>query len=102
MAAALGHVDAPVLKLPTSAFLRDGSSSAVWVLDSASMTVRMQPVVVAGADGNEVMVASGVAPGVTIVTAGVHALTPGQKVKLYEGDASAALAPQAAASVASR
>jgi hypothetical protein len=36
------------------------------------------------------------------VTAGVHVLTPGQKVKLYEGDAAVAVAPQPAASVASR
>ncbi len=91
-----------VIKLPLTAVMRQQGQTAVWVLDRASMTVQMQPVVVAGADGNEVMVASGVVPGATVVTAGVHALTPGQKVKFYDGDASTALAPQAAASVASR
>ena len=30
-----------------------------------------------------VVVAAGLAPGQTIVTAGVHLLTPGQKVKRY-------------------
>ncbi|MFO1297640.1 MAG: hypothetical protein U1F25_15015 [Rubrivivax sp.] len=47
------------------------------------MTVKVQPVSVAGADGNDVIVASGLQPGQRVVTAGVHVLTPGQKVKLY-------------------
>jgi multidrug efflux pump subunit AcrA (membrane-fusion protein) len=54
------------------------------VLDPASMTVKVQPIVVAGADGNSVMVASGLQSGQRVVTAGVHTLTPGQKVKLYD------------------
>jgi RND family efflux transporter MFP subunit len=83
-AAALGHVGAAVLKLPTSAFLRDGSNSAVWVLDSASMTVKLTPVQIATADGNDVVVSSGLQPGMQVVTAGVHVLQPGQKVSLYQ------------------
>jgi hypothetical protein len=47
------------------------------------MTVKQQPVRVAGAEGNEVVVAAGVAPGETVVIAGVHVLSPGQKVRLY-------------------
>jgi multidrug efflux pump subunit AcrA (membrane-fusion protein) len=46
--------------------------------------VQVQPIVVAGADGNSVMVAGGLQPGQRVVTAGVHTLTPGQKVKLFE------------------
>jgi multidrug efflux pump subunit AcrA (membrane-fusion protein) len=74
----------PVIKLPTSALRQEGKGSAVWVLDTASMTVKSQPVVVATADGNEAVVASGLAPGMQIVTAGVHVLAPGQKVTLYQ------------------
>ena len=37
----------------------------------------------AGADGNEAVIASGLAPGQIVVTAGVHVLSPGQKVKFY-------------------
>ena len=82
--------------------MRQQGQTAVWVLDRSAMTVKVQPVVVAGADGNEVVVASGLAAGATVVTAGVHTLTPGQKVKLYDEAPTAPAAAQPAASVASR
>ncbi len=82
--AALGHGDVQVIKLPTSAFRQDGKSSAVWVLDTASMTVKSQLVVIATADGNDVVVASGLQPGMQVVVAGVHVLSPGQKVSIYK------------------
>ena len=47
------------------------------------MTVRAQPVQVAGADGNEAVIAAGLQAGQVVVTAGVHVLNPGQKVKFY-------------------
>jgi multidrug efflux pump subunit AcrA (membrane-fusion protein) len=47
------------------------------------MTVKQVPVVVAGADGNEVVVAAGLQAGMDVVTAGVHVLSPGQKVKFF-------------------
>jgi RND family efflux transporter MFP subunit len=72
------------IKLPTSAFRQDGQSSAVWVLDTASMTIKLQPVVIATADGNDVVVASGLQPGMQVVIAGVHVLSPGQKVTIYK------------------
>ncbi|MDO9164503.1 MAG: efflux RND transporter periplasmic adaptor subunit [Rhodoferax sp.] len=73
-----------VIKLPTSAFRQDGKSSAVWVLDTASMTVRLQPVQIATADGNDVVVSAGLQPGMLVVSAGVHVLSPGQKVTIYK------------------
>jgi multidrug efflux system membrane fusion protein len=83
-----------VLRLPLTAVVQAKGQSAVWVLDRASMTVKPQPVVVARADGNHLVLASGLAAGQTVVTAGVHALAPGQRVKLYgegpDGPASAA------------
>ncbi len=72
-----------ISKLPLSAVMQQGSGAAVWVLDRATMTVQLQPVQVAGAEGNTVVVAAGLRPGQTVVTAGVHMLTPGQKVKFY-------------------
>ncbi|TFY96820.1 efflux RND transporter periplasmic adaptor subunit [Ramlibacter rhizophilus] len=74
----------PVIKLPTSALRQEGKGSAVWLLDAATMTVRLQPVEIAGIDGNEAVVASGLQPGMQVVTAGVHALAPGQKVTLWQ------------------
>lgn len=72
-----------VIKVPLVAVGEQQGGSAVWLLDRDTMTVRPQRVQVAGADGNMVVLAGGVQPGQTIVTAGVHVLTPGQKVKLY-------------------
>ena len=88
---ALDRSGTPVIKLPTSALLQSGASTVVWVLDAASMTVRQQPVQVLTADGNEVVVASGLQPGAQVVTAGVHVLSPGQQVSIYKPNG--ALAP---------
>lgn len=82
--ATLQHVGAPVIKLPTSALFQQGQSSAVWVLDVPSMTVKPQVVQIATADGNDVVVASGLQPGMQVVVAGVHVLAPGQKVTIYK------------------
>ena len=81
---ALDRSGVQVIKLPTSAFHQVGKASAVWVLDTASMTVKLQPVQIATADGNEVVVAAGLQPGMLVVTAGVHVLSPGQKVTIYK------------------
>jgi multidrug efflux system membrane fusion protein len=83
---ALSHAGLPVIKLPTSALRQasQGKGSAVWVLDKSTMTVQMQPVQVATADGNEAVIASGLTPGMLVVSAGVHVLSPGQKVSLYK------------------
>ncbi len=92
-----------VTRLPLTAVMQQQGQTAVWLLDRASMTVRVQPVQVAGADGNTVIVASGLQPGQVVVTAGVHVLTPGQKVKLYQaGTPPAAAASTAAASAVAR
>ena len=74
----------PVIKLPTTALRQEGKSTAVWVVDKATMTVKPQVIQVATADGNEVVVGSGLQPGMLVVSAGVHVLSPGQKVTLYQ------------------
>ena len=81
---ALERSGVQVIKLPTSALRQDGQSSAVWVLDTASMTVKLQPIQVATADGNDVVVSAGLQPGMQVVSAGVHVLSPGQKVTIYK------------------
>ena len=86
--AALSTKGVQVIKLPTSALKQDGRTSAVWVLDPASMTVKSQPVQIAAADGNEVVVSAGLVPGMQVVIAGVHVLSAGQKVSVYKPKAS--------------
>lgn len=84
LAKSLQGSQAAVIKVPTSALRQEGKNTAVWVLNEAQMTVASQAVQVGTADGNEVVIASGLQPGQRIVTAGVHVLTPGQKVSLYK------------------
>ena len=74
---------AGVVKLPLSAVFQQGGKTSVWLLDSASMTVKPVTVQVGGADGNEVVIAGGLSAGQEVVVAGVHVLNAGQKVKRY-------------------
>jgi membrane fusion protein, multidrug efflux system len=65
-----------IIKLPTSALKQDGKTSAVWVLDRPSMTIKSQPVVIATADGNEAVISSGLQPGMLVVSAGYKDPSP--------------------------
>jgi RND family efflux transporter MFP subunit len=93
---ALDRSGPAVIKLPTSALQHDGKAVAVWVLDRTSMTVRLQPIVIATADGNDVVIQTGLQPGMEVVTAGVHVLSPGQKVTVYQEKLAPAVAKSAA------
>ena len=79
-------------KLPLSALKEEQGRTVVWVVDPVSMTVKTQPVEVGGADGNLAVIAGGLAAGQRVVTAGVHVLSPGQKVKFYAEPAANAAA----------
>ena len=81
---ALSHAGIAAIKLPTSALRQEGQSTAVWVYDAASGTVKSQVVQIATADGNEAVVAGGLTPGMQVVATGVHVLSPGQKVLIYQ------------------
>ncbi len=80
------------LKVPLAAVFEQQGQSQVWLLDTAAMTVRAQPVMVGGAEGNMVLIASGLAAGQTVVSAGAHTLTAGQKVSVYKAVAAASAA----------
>jgi RND family efflux transporter MFP subunit len=91
IAAAPGAVAPALPQLPLAAVTQVQGKTSVWLLDRQTMTVQPHTIAVAGADANSVIVAAGLTAGQTVVTAGVHALTPGQKVRLYiEPAASAA------------
>ena len=92
---ALARAGGAVMKLPTSALRQEGKGTSVWVLDKATMTVRSQTVQVATADGNEAVIGGGLAPGMMVVAAGVHVLSPGQKVTIYQSKEAAAAAANA-------
>ena len=92
---ALSHAGIPAIKLPTSALRQEGQATAVWVYDAASSTVKSQPVQIATADGNEAVVAAGLTPGMQVVATGVHVLSPGQKVMVYQPKTASAPAGKA-------
>lgn len=69
-------------RLPTTALFGQQGRSLVWVYDPKSGTVHRQPVQTLGVDGLDVLVA-GLAPGMQVVTAGVHVLAEGQKVQPF-------------------
>ena len=99
LASQLPGSQAGVIKLPTSALRQEGAGTVVWVFDAANMTVNTQPVQVGAVDGNEVVITSGLKPGQQVVSAGVHVLSPGQKVTVYNAPAQA-MAPVAVPALA--
>jgi len=72
----------PRIVLPQSALLSDGGMTQVWTVDPAAATVSLRQVKVATAAPGFIVVASGLEPGTHVVTAGVHSLTQGQKVRV--------------------
>ncbi|TAK85748.1 MAG: efflux RND transporter periplasmic adaptor subunit [Aquabacterium sp.] len=80
------------LRIPLYALAERDGKSIVWVLDDKTMTVKPQPVITGDITGNVVLVAKGLNAGQEIVTAGVHALNPGQKVRRYQAGAADAAA----------
>ncbi|MHA7680101.1 efflux RND transporter periplasmic adaptor subunit [Cupriavidus sp. PET2-C1] len=80
--------DDAALRVPLSALLQKQGSNQVWVYDAATGAVQPVNVTLGELQGNEIQVRQGLSPGQTIVTAGVHLLKPGQKVKPLQAVAS--------------
>jgi len=72
----------PLIVVPSSALATSGGGPALWVVDPANSTVALRPIRIARHEPDTVIVAEGLAPGDTIVTAGVQTLRDGQKVRL--------------------
>jgi RND family efflux transporter MFP subunit len=89
-----------LIAVPLTALVRGpgAQSNAVWLVDNG--TVRMVPVEIGSAKGNEVLLAAGVTAGQTVVTAGANQLKPGQKVTVVGDDPIARATPAAAAPAA--
>jgi membrane fusion protein, multidrug efflux system len=71
-----------LIRVPLTALVQDKGVTAVWVVDNG--IVKQVPVRLAGPAGNDLLVAVGLAPGQTIVTAGVNQLKPNQKVTILD------------------
>ena len=70
------------ISIPASALTSTDRQPAVWVVDPQSLTVALRNVEVERFDPATAIISQGLEPGDVVVTAGVQALHPGQKVRL--------------------
>jgi len=75
----------PMIEIPGSALTKIEGKPAVWIFDPASKTVALRNVAVLRYDPASMIIASGLKDGDVVVTAGVHVLRPGQRVKVVGG-----------------
>lgn len=78
---------APTIELPLSALLQKNGSDRVWIFDPQTSSVSTREIRIASKTGGIFTVTEGLEAGMRVVTAGVHSLTEGQKVKLPAGGA---------------
>jgi membrane fusion protein, multidrug efflux system len=69
------------IEIPASALTRADRQPSIWVVDPADDTVSLRNIEVVSFAPDQVIVGDGLKPGEMVVTAGVHALRPGQKVR---------------------
>ncbi|MCP3369353.1 efflux RND transporter periplasmic adaptor subunit [Bradyrhizobium cajani] len=84
-ATVVGRVEAsngPMIDVPATALTRMNQQPAVWVLDPSTNRVSVRNVEVQRFDQAQVIISQGLDTGEIVVTAGVQALHPGQKVRV--------------------
>jgi RND family efflux transporter MFP subunit len=72
----------PGISIPATALTQAEGKPAVWIVDPSTQTVSLRNVEVKRFDPGTVVVSEGLEGGEVVVTAGVQALHPGQKVRL--------------------
>jgi RND family efflux transporter MFP subunit len=72
----------PMIEIPSSALTEFNGHPAVWIVDPKELTVEIRNVDVLRFDPATVTISQGLDTGDVVVTAGVQALHPGQKVRL--------------------
>jgi len=72
----------PVIEIPASALTEFDRRPAVWVVDPKALTVSLRNVDILRQGPATVAIAEGLDTGDIVVTAGVQALFPGQKIRL--------------------
>jgi RND family efflux transporter MFP subunit len=74
----------PLVSVPGTALIEVEGRPAVWIVDPATHTVVARAVTVLRYDAAAAVIGSGLRNGDRVVTAGTHALRPGQQVKLLQ------------------
>jgi len=72
----------PGIAIPASALTNIDGQPAVWIVDPSSLTVSLRNVEVQRFDPGSVVISEGLEGGEIVVSAGVQALHPGQKIRL--------------------
>jgi RND family efflux transporter MFP subunit len=72
----------PVIQIPASALTELNRQPAVWIVEPKGLTVSLRNVELLRHDPGTVVIAQGLDTGDIVVTAGIQALHPGQKVRL--------------------
>jgi multidrug efflux pump subunit AcrA (membrane-fusion protein) len=72
----------PMIDIPSSALTRMNLRPAVWIVDPTASTVSVRNVDVLRFDEAQAVISQGLDIGEVVVTAGVQALHPGQKVRI--------------------
>lgn len=72
------------IRVPLTAIFHQHDRAAVWVVEGTPPAVKLVPIAPGAVYGDTVEIRSGLAPGQTIVTAGVNMLVPGQKVRVLD------------------
>ncbi|AEH84544.1 efflux RND transporter periplasmic adaptor subunit [Mesorhizobium opportunistum] len=75
----------PTIELPLSALLEKDGADKVWIVDPQTSSVSAKEIKLAAKGAATFIVAEGLEAGMRVVTAGVHSLSEGQKVKVPEG-----------------
>lgn len=82
---------APVVELPGTAVFEDAGRTFVWVVDPKAQTVRRQPVGIRPREAEgPIIITEGLTRGDIVVTAGVHSLTEGQRIRFNQNIETAA------------
>lgn len=69
------------IRLPLTAIVDRGAQRQVWVVEPGTQRVAARTVQLGGAQNDSVLVTAGLSGGETVVSAGVHMLQPGQRVR---------------------
>jgi membrane fusion protein, multidrug efflux system len=72
------------IELPATALTMADNKPAVWVVNPKTQEVSLRQVELQQEGSSTIVISRGLAGGEVVVTAGVHALRPGQKVRLQE------------------
>lgn len=77
-----------MIRLPLTALFQEKGVSSVWIVEAG--TVRLVPVQIGSTSGEDILIASGLQAGQTVITAGVNLLKAGQKVSILGVEAAQA------------